>query len=208
MNTLTCGLAAALLLCACASVIAGSATDLNVNGRIIPDACNVVLSEGGVIDHGKIPARSLKQDEFTVLPGQFLELQITCAGPMLFALVGLDGRADSSLAPGFFYGLGKNPHAPTERLGSVSLSYRNSLGDGHPMQVLASADKGQHWIPEPNAFPKHYMGFSQPGDMAPGALARLISTLRVDTSINAATYLSLDQEVPLDGAIVLDLQYL
>jgi hypothetical protein len=34
------------------------------------------------------------------------------------------------------------------------------------------------------------------------------ATLQINTSINAAAYLTLDQEVPLDGSIVLDLRYL
>ena len=107
---------------------AASMVDITVTGRLTPDACHVELSEEGVVDHGKIPSHVLNGDDFTLLPGLVLELSVQCARPMLFALVGIDNRAESALTPGVF-GLGRNIHAPEERLGSVALSYRNPLGD-------------------------------------------------------------------------------
>lgn len=207
MNTIA-QLSTLLLLVSKASLaMATSSVDVSVSGKITPDACHIQLSEQG-IDHGKIPASRLNPDEFTVLPSRTLELSIQCAQPMLFALVGIDNRMDSSLAPDFFYGLGRNIHAPTERLGSVALSYRNPEGNGQPMQTLASIDKGQTWGPEPNAFPNQYMGFSLPGNRQPDFIRQLRAQLRIDTSINLSQQLTLEQEVPLDGSIVLDLRYL
>lgn len=187
---------------------AASTTQLQVSGLITPDACTVTLSNDGLIDHGKIPSGSLNPDEFHVLPTHTQALEILCSGPMLFALTGFDNRADSSLAPDFFYGLGKNPHAPLERLGSVALSYRDPLGDGQPLQAMASRDNGASWAIETNAYPKTLMGFALPGGRLPLPLVQLNTTLRIDTSINAAMHLTLDQEVPLDGSISLDLRYL
>ena len=74
---------------------AASAVDLTVTGRVTPDACHIELTNDGTVDHGKIPAHSLNADEFTVLPIQTLDLRVQCARPMLFALVGIDERADS-----------------------------------------------------------------------------------------------------------------
>lgn len=188
--------------------MAASSTELQISGLITPDACTVTLSENGVIDHGKIPAGNLSQDEFNVLPSHTQGVNILCSGPMLFALVGFDNRADSSLAPEFFYGLGKNLHAPAERLGSVALSYRDPVGDGMPLQTMASRDNGSSWFAETNAYPRALMGFALPGGRLPLPLVQLDTTLRIDTSINAAVHLTLDQEVPLDGSISLDLRYL
>lgn len=208
MNTLTQRLAVLLLLTIIPAVFAASFVDLTVTGRLTPDACHVMLSDEGTVDHGKIPSHSLNANKFTVLPSQLLQLNVQCSRPMLFALVGLDNRAESSLAPGFFYGLGRNIHVPAERLGSVALSYRNPIGDAQPMQVLASSDNGETWSPEPNAYPKSYVGFAPPGDRQPDFIGQLSTQLRIDTSINFAEYLTLNQEVPLDGSIVLDLRYL
>ncbi|OKO46067.1 hypothetical protein BMH52_22445 [Pseudomonas sp. BTN1] len=185
-----------------------STVDLTVTGRVTPDACHVELTHDGTVDHGKIPSHSLNADEFTVLPIQMLDLHVQCARPILFALVGIDNRADSSSAPDYFYGLGRNIHAPEERLGSVALAYRNAMGDAQPMQVLASTDSGETWSQEPNAYPRTYMAFAPVGDRQPDFIGQLNVQLQVSTAINFSQYLTLDQEVPLDGAIVLDLRYL
>ncbi|WP_073524207.1 DUF1120 domain-containing protein [Pseudomonas fluorescens] len=187
---------------------AAPTVDLTVTGRVTPDACHIELTNDGTVDHGKIPSRSLNADEFTVLPIQVLDLRVQCARPMLFALVGIDNRADSSSAPDYFYGLGRNIHAPEERLGSVALAYRNAVGDAQPMLVLASTDNGETWSQDPNAYPHSYMAFAPVGDRQPDFIGQLTVQVQVSTAINFSQYLTLDQEVPLDGAIVLDLRYL
>ena len=207
MNTPATLFAALLTLTFAAPAWATSIVDITVTGRLTPDACHVELSEDGMVDHGKIPSHTLSSDEFTLMPSRFLELSVQCARPMLFALVGLDNRAESALAPGVF-GLGRNIHAPEERLGGVALSYRNPLGDAQPMQVLMSLDNGETWTPRPNAAPKAYAGFALPGDRQPDFIRHLNAQLHIETSINFSNYLTLDQEVPLDGSIVLDLRYL
>ena len=189
-------------------VVAASSTELNVTGLITPSACTTTLSANGIVDHGMVPARSLNQYEYSVLPTQALDLTVSCNEPVLFVLVGVDNRASSSLGPGFYYGLGTNIHAPTERLGTVSLAIREATGDGERVLVLASSNKGETWFPESNAFPNNYMGFARPGTLVPEPHRLVNASLQVNTSINAAAYLTLKQEVPLDGSIVLDLRYL
>jgi len=143
-----------------------------------------------------------------VLPNQQMGLSISCEGLVLFALVGIDNKRESSLAPDYFYGLGMNPHAPDERLGSVSLSLRGPVGDSQPMQTLTSSDQGASWKPEPNMYPRLLMGFARAGDTLPAPIRQLVASLRVDTSISPANTLTLHEEVPLDGSITLDLRYL
>ncbi|HWT67601.1 MAG TPA: DUF1120 domain-containing protein [Pseudomonas sp.] len=209
MNKATSHLLALLcLLSARPAALAASDVELNVVGRITPNACDVLLSDSGVVDHGKVPARTLNQYELTPLPGRQLDLSVSCDEPLLFVLVGVDNRADSSLGPGFYYGLGWNVNAPDERLGTISLAFRNTMADGEPALVLASSNNGVTWFPETNAYPKNYMGFAKPGTLVPEPHRLLAAALQVNTSINAASFLTLNQEVPLDGAIVLDLRYL
>lgn len=196
------------LLSAGPMAMASSSTVLNVTGLITPSACTSTLSANGIVDHGMVPARSLNQYEYSALPMQALDLTVSCNEPVLFVLVGLDNRADSSLGPGFYYGLGKNIHAPTERLGTVSLAFREVMGDGQRVLVLASSNQGLTWFPETNAYPDNYMGFARPGTLVPEPHRLITASLHINTSINAAAYLTLKQEVPLDGSIVLDLRYL
>lgn len=188
--------------------MAASDVELNVVGKITPNACDVLLSDNGLVDHGKVPARTLNQYELTPLPGQQLDLSVSCDEALLFVLVGRDNRADSSLGPGFYYGLGWNVNAPGERLGTVSLAMRNAVADSQPALVLASSNQGLTWFPENNVYPNNYMGFAKPGTLVPEPHRLVTATLHINTSINATDFLTLNQEVPLDGAIVLDLRYL
>ncbi|MGJ7513323.1 DUF1120 domain-containing protein [Pseudomonas baetica] len=209
MNKATSHLLALLcLLSVRPAALAASNVELNVVGQITPNACDVLLSDGGLVDHGKVPARTLNQYELSPLPGRQLDLSVACDEPLLFVLVGVDSRADSSLGPGFYYGLGWNVHAPDERLGTISLAFRNAVADGEPALVLASSNQGLTWFPENNAYPNNYMGFAKPGTLVPEPHQLLVAALHINTSINAASFLTLNQEVPLDGAIVLDLKYL
>lgn len=52
------------------------------------------------------------------------------------------------------------------------------------------------------------MAFAPAGDRQPDFISQLRVQLQVDTAINFSQYLTLNQEVPLDGSIVLDLRYL
>ena len=55
---------------------------------------------------------------------------------------------------------------------------------------------------------RDYMAFAPTGDRQPDFISQLRVQLQVDTAINFSQYLTLNQEVPLDGSIVLDLRYL
>lgn len=209
MNTLSSRLVTLCFFCLVAAPASGGATaEVTVTGTITPNACTPTLSANGIVDHGRVPARSLNQYEFSTLPSRTLDLTVSCNASVLYVLVGVDNRAGSSLGPGFYYGLGANVHVPTERLGTVSLALRDVVGDGDSVLVLASSNEGQTWFPESNAYPDNYMGFARPGTLVPEPHREITATLHIETSINAAAYLTLDQEVPLDGSIVLDLRYL
>lgn len=196
-----------LLLSLTGIACAASFVDLTVTGRVTPDACQVELSDEGNVEHGNIPTHLLNADQATVLPSRLLDLSLLCTRPTLFALVGIDNRPESSPSPDFF-GLGVNPHAPDQPLGTVKISFHDTVGDSQPMQVLASSDHGETWSRQTDAPPQTYMGFALPGDRQPDFIRQLLTRLKVDTTINAAQHLTLDREVPLDGSIVLDLRYL
>lgn len=208
MNLSHCLPALALVLASTPLSFAASTVDMQVQGMIIPNACNVSLSDNGTVDHGKISARTLKPTEFTLLPGERLGLSITCDAPVLFAMSGIDNRAESSWEPGTLYGLGHNIHAPTERLGSVALTLRGPVGDDAPMHSLVSSDDGANWSQATHISPRALMGFA-PLDMAlPQPIQHLVASLQVDTAISPANSLTLIEEVPLEGLITLDLKYL
>lgn len=208
MNPLTRLLALTIMFASAPLSYATSTVDLDVNGLITPRACTVSLSDNGLVDYQDIMAKTLHPSQFTVLPDKQMGFSIVCDAKVLFALVGIDNKPESSLEPQRLYGLGMNIHAPGERLGRVSLSLRGPVGDMQPMHTLASPDKGETWRPEPFVYPGLYMGFSRMGETLPTPIAQLVASLRVDTSISPANTLTLQERVPLDGSITLDLLYL
>lgn len=200
--------AALLLLNTGSNVFASTATEMTLSGLVTPSSCTIALSGSGIIDHGTIPAHLLNQAAPTPLPTRWLDVEIHCSGPLLFALIGLDSREDSSAAPDTTYGLGKNPNAPTEQLGYVDLAFETAQGDGQVMQSLASRSQGGLWSPQPAIHPRTLMGFARPGRPFPEPIVTLTTRIRAQTTIHPANRLTLRQDVPLDGSLVLDLRYL
>jgi hypothetical protein len=67
------------------------------------------------------------------------------------------------------------------------------------MQVLTSLDNGETWTPRPNAEPKVFAGFALPGDRQPDFIRQLTTQLQVETTLNVANDLTLNQEFPWTG---------
>ncbi len=76
------------------------------------------------------------------------------------------------------------------------------------MQSLASKTQGGIWSPQPAIYPRTLMGFARPGRPFPEPIVMLNTRIRAQTTINPANRLTLRQDVPLDGSLVLDLRYL
>ena len=102
MNTFSRRLMSLCLCLTATPALCASQVDVTLTGSITPSACTPTLSPSGVVDHGRVPARSLNQYEFTELPARTLDLSVTCNHSVLFVLVGVDNRADSSVGPGFY----------------------------------------------------------------------------------------------------------
>ncbi len=72
-----CATRTALLLLFTPVVFASSNTDLSVSGTITPSACAPLISDGGMVDFGKMSAKSLNADQHTSLPNQ--SMRVSCA---------------------------------------------------------------------------------------------------------------------------------
>lgn len=76
-----CATRTALLLLFTPVVFASSNTDLSVSGTITPSACAPLISDGGMVDFGKMSAKSLNADQHTSLPNQSMHVSVRCEGP-------------------------------------------------------------------------------------------------------------------------------
>lgn len=199
--------ALALLLAACApGAFAASNTDLSVTGIITPSSCTPTLSDGGVVDHGKLTARDLDPDKPTSLQVGEMSLQVQCEGPTFFTLTTLDNRAGSAALNQAHHGLGMAND--DQKLGNVAFGLFNPVADSVPVQAILSRDGGATWIPSAYLGHTALTSFAPlSGPDTPMALQTLSAQLRAFTTIVPASDLSLLDEVPIDGLAVMQLKY-
>ncbi|PIB46542.1 hypothetical protein AOA59_04035 [Pseudomonas sp. 2822-15] len=209
MKTCLSLLSSALLLAISSSAFAASSVDLTVKGLITPSACAPSLSNGGVIDHGKVAAKDLKLDNWTLLGNHRLEMAITCDAPTLLALKGIDNQGsayDSSNA----YGLGL---VSGKKLGGYTLALDNPMADGAVISVINSRDNGLSWL---EIFPGDVwpaadlasFGDRSTGSWAPTPVRQVTAGLLVQTLIAPTAGMDLTTEVPIYGSATIEVKYL
>ncbi|SDX61367.1 DUF1120 domain-containing protein [Pseudomonas salomonii] len=209
MKTCLSLLSSALLLAISSSAFAASSVDLTVKGLITPSACAPSLSNGGVIDHGKVAAKDLKLDTWTLLGNHRLEMAITCDAPTLLALEGIDNQGsayDSSNA----YGLGL---VSGKKLGGYTLALDNPMADGAVISVIKSRDNGLSWL---EIFPGDVwpaadlasFGDRSTGSWAPTPVQQVTAGLLVQTLIAPTAGMDLTTEVPIYGSATIEVKYL
>lgn len=196
------------LLIACAPVaFAASSTDLSVTGTITPSACAPTLSNGGIVDHGKVSARDLDPLLPTRLPVGEMQLEVHCEGATFFTLTTEDNRAGSSAINPDFHGLGTVNG--DQKLGSVAFGVFEPQADSQPVQTIMSRDGGNTWGASSYLGHAGLTSFAAPGDSSsPIAIKDLSARLRAFTIIAPASELTLVDELPIDGHATLQLKYL
>lgn len=200
-------LAFALLACA-PGVFAASTVELAVTGLITPSACSPSLSSG-VIDHGKISAKDIDQDAGKFLKSN-LGVTVDCEAQTLFALRGIDNRANSSNAPRMGYGLGLING--TQKIGHYLFVPGSASADGSPITALESQDGGISWGAFDGALwatvDLAAYGHRIDGKWTPVAIQNLETQLDVLTYIAPGRGLDLSNEVVIDGSATLEVMYL
>ena len=197
---------AVLWLAASPLALAASSTDLAVKGTITPSACAPLISGGGMVDYGKMAARDLQAEQYTALPSQSMQLSVRCEAPTFFTLTTVDNRAGSSANHASWHGLGMTPH--DEKLGGVAFRVRNPVADGAVVRMVISSD-GVTWNPSDilsYAFKSAVA--SDSGQLAPIAVKDFNADLRLFTRVAPADELTLIDEVPIDGHVTVQLNYL
>ena len=201
-------LSTALLLTTASSAFAASSVDLTVKGLITPSACTPLISGGGVVDHGKISAKDLRQDNPTSLPGFALQLTINCEAATSFAIRPIDNRRGSATSlSGSDFGLGLVNG--DKKLGRFYLTPKNMVADTVSVQPIASRDGGRTWYPE---WAWELESLWGAGAMDDGTTLIPVRTLAMDlevsTQITRANELDLSTELPIDGSGTLEVVYL
>lgn len=207
MNTAFKSAITALLLLGSANALAASSVDLTVKGLITPSACTPALSNGGAVDYGKISAQDLNIDTPFYLPGQSVQLVVTCDATTQIALEAKDNREGSDYTNDkMFFGLGLING--TEKLGAMELRLLSALADGVSVDVIGSQDEGNNWIGWENMGRDVINSVALTGSSAPIPVQNLTAELVVQSRIAPSSGLTLTNEVAIDGSVTITVRYL
>jgi hypothetical protein len=183
-----------------------SSTDLTVTGVITPGACIPSLSNGGVVDNGKISAKDLNLTSETRVGAHPLKLTVACDAPIQFALDPIDNRAGTGSVAAWF-GLGLTDAG--EKLGYVAILTSNTFADGVQAQAIESKDNGQTWDPSNATGPGYLLSVASTTDSStPLKVKDVTMDFEVRTNIARADSLTLTDEVVMDGAVTFQMTYL
>lgn len=194
--------------------IAASSVDLSVKGTITPSACTPLLSNGGIVDHGKVSAKDLI-GTFNPLPPETLKLKVDCVASTLFAIKSTDNRqgtsADSEAGGGGLSTFGIGLTHDGKKIGWYTLKLSGALADGVARPVIESFD-GHTWmnadtsIWQPSWLRSVYD--AAVGVPSPMPVQTLVSNLVIETTLRNVKALAIDQDTPIDGSATLDIVYL
>ncbi|TSD80102.1 DUF1120 domain-containing protein [Pseudomonas sp. KBS0710] len=190
--------------------------NLIVKGTIIPAACSMSVSAGGVIDYGTIRASELSQTNFNPREERSTSLVVNCGTtPARFFLSVTDLRSSSKVAgilgAGYTeaqnYGLGTSGG---KRIGGYSVTLRNLTSSGSALHPIVRANKDAAWQASDGKVTQTPSQHSwRNGTVnAPASISQLSGVIAVKAVINRANDLNLAGNVALDGHATLVLDYI
>lgn len=203
---------------------------INVTGKIIPAACEVIIEGGGNFDYGLIDKKSIAGSTNKILPVKSAGLTIACPAPMKVGLRGTDNRNGTQMEPNVAvmlfpgamfgryswqnaFGLGLDPSGNPVGLWTAHLASLST--ESEPTVKHISRRASGDWndlSPEFTFFSGDYTdvvhSVSRPDEKTPLAFTTLQATLEVRAAINRPHNLDLSQPVALDGSMTVELVYL
>ncbi|OPA93828.1 hypothetical protein BFW86_04550 [Pseudomonas fluorescens] len=204
--------AAVLLLAGASTVFAASSVDLSVTGSITPSACTPELSNGGVVDHGKISLQDLHPYNDKQWPDATLTLSVNCDATALIAVKVMDNRhgtANGSQWTTSTFGLGLTSSG--KKIGRYILTMANATADGVARGLIESID-GKTWLDAWDAaWQPSWMRTVNAGSSqfpAPLPLQTFQTDLVISTWLSGRSNLPVSEETPIDGSATLDIVYL
>lgn len=195
------------LLASAGNAVAASSVDLSVKGTITPNACSPALSNGGVVDFGKLSAKDLRPEQHTYLPFQTLQMSMTCDAATLFAIAVKDNREGTESSADYYnFGLGLNNGS--EKIGYLTMMLSGPMADDVYVRGIGSRDGGTSWEAESSFMDDGLTSVAQSGTVVPIPVQRLATGLQVQAVIAPSQGLTLTNEVPLDGSVTVTVNYL
>ncbi|WP_321959432.1 DUF1120 domain-containing protein [Burkholderia cenocepacia] len=185
--------------------------EIKVIGKIVPDACQFTIGNGGLYDFGTIGADTLSQDAVTALDAKTQTVAVSCNAAAKVALNVRDNRAGTAAGGkggDDEFGLG----GKEKFAGYYTLALTRAVGDGSALDVIAAPAGSDAWALDSTgsmASGQARKSFSDSGSVAPGAYKSITANLTVAPTINKLSALDLSNGgVDLDGSATVELTYL
>ncbi len=199
------------------AVATGRARELSLQAGFAPAACEASLSNGGIVDFGRMWAKSLSADKETGLASRNLMLNIGCDGPTHFALRMQDNRKGSATGgtDETAYGLGVDDSR--NKIGRYFLYFDpfDLRADALPQVYRTDSTTGGVAWSSSSAYPipigsNSLLGFTAtPGSHAgPTAIQNLSGQISVRAVLSPMNSLDLRTDVVLDGSGTIEIIYL
>ncbi|MGY2400901.1 DUF1120 domain-containing protein [Pseudomonas sp. SDO5271_S396] len=205
--SITRNLLVAALMMSAGHALAASSVDLSVKGTITPSACTPALGNGGQFEVGKIAAKDLKVNDYTILSDHFTQVTVTCEAPTLMAIEPRDNRAGSeAMGEPVYFGLGLING--DEKLGSLSILLEQVMADGVASRAIDSLDGGTTWERHFSIGPDRITSVANVGTLTPIPVQAFSARMSLTPIIAPTSGLTLTEEVPIDGSATLTVRYL
>ena len=209
---------------------AADSFSINVTGKIVPAACEVLIEGGGNFDYGLIDKKSIAGSSNKILAVKSAGLTISCPAPTKLGLRGTDNRDGTQMIPNVpvllfpgalfgtyswqnAFGLGLDPSGNPVGLWTAHLVSLST--ESEPTVKYIYARLPGNWsdlAPEFTFFNGNYAdvihSVSRPDEKSPLAFTTLQATLEVRAAVNRPHNLDLSRPVALDGSMTVELVYL
>lgn len=215
-------LATAIALCT-TSAFAGETAVLKVKGVLTNAACSADMSNGGVIDYGRIALGNLSATANNVLGQKQLPVTITCTAPTKVGFTISDDRMDSNAQlpvdvnttkavtdKYYTYGVGKTTGGV--KIGNYGLWMSDVTADGNSVDSIgvngdwSQTAWGKTSVPRSDAF--NTMAFAATSTREPLAVTNATFNFNSNLVIRDTATLAITDDTQLDGQATLTLVYL
>lgn len=203
-----------LAISAFAITSVAQAQNLNIGGQGLPRSCQLTLGDGGIADYGTIPAASLVRGQHTALARKLVTLRISCPGQTTVGLSVADNRADSLIAElgeaRYNFGLGKAGDANVGGF-HLFLEQHNVTTDQQPANQIYSNNGRKSWEKTGTGGQlgkDRLFAWARPNTTVPASFATISGSILIIPWLNKPELLPLSQQIPLDGSVTMEIQYL
>lgn len=204
--------------------VAVESTDMGVRGTIMPVACDVSISDNGVVDFGNYFAGDLTGSDFTRAGEKSLTVSLNCSAATKVAITASDARAGtapagiaqflfSNQADGSAFGVGS---VDGKNVGGYILRRTTAgSGDGKELTSIVSDDSGATWfqsgVDSRNALTPtgRQHSWAELNQTVPGMFATITQAYGVVLALNKKDDMpDLTNSIPIDGLATLTVRYL